>query len=394
MTENLKFAVVGVGIMGSSHVRDLSQSEDIALAAICDIDPQRAQAAAAPHGVPAYTDYKEMIAKEKLDGIIIATPHYFHTPIAIYAMQHGVNVLCEKPEAVHVKDARKMNDAYAEAKKKYPNLIFAIMFQNRTFGMYAKLKEMITSGELGKLVRVSWIITTWFRNQSYYDNGGWRATWSGEGGGVLLNQCPHNLDLYQWLVGLPNKVTGYAAIGKYHNIEVEDEVTAFFQHENGMVGHFITTTAESPGSNRLEIVAENGKVVMEDEKIFFTRNQMSMFEHLRTSPDLFAKVPNETVEVPFDHSRELGRHIIVTEAFAAAIRDPKSPLIAAGPEGIRGLSIGNAIMLSSWLGRPVDLPLDEDLYEAKLMELVANSRFQKTVTGSGTVVDVGASLLK
>jgi predicted dehydrogenase len=390
MTDKLKFAVIGVGIMGTSHVRDISNSENVALAAICDIDPQRAQTAAAPHGVPAYTDYREMIAKEKLDGVIIATPHYFHTPIAIHALLHGVNVLCEKPEAVHVKDAHSMNDAYEEAKQKYPNLVFAIMFQNRTVGVYQKLKEMIDAGQLGKLVRTTWLITDWFRSQAYYDNGGWRATWRGEGGGVLLNQCPHNLDLYQWLVGLPKKVTGFAAIGKYHNIEVEDEVTAFFQHENGMVGHFVTTTAESPGTNRLEIIGENGKVVVESGKILFTRNEKSMIEFLRTTPELFAKVPNQVEEIAFEKGG--GAHRQVIEQFAGAIRTPGAPLVAAGPEGIRGLSLGNAIMLSSWLGQTVDLPLDEDRYEALLKERIATSRFQKTVTGSGEVADVSASL--
>jgi predicted dehydrogenase len=284
-----------------------------------------------------------------------------------------------------------MNDAFAAAKKKYPNLIFAIMFQNRTHGVYKKLKEMIDGGQLGKLVRTTWIVTDWFRSQSYYDNGGWRATWRGEGGGVLLNQCPHNLDLYQWLVGLPNKVTGFAAIGKYHNIEVEDEVTAFFQHANGMVGHFVTTTAESPGTNRLEIIGENGKVVLEDRKILFTRNQQSMIEFLNTTPELFGKVPNEVEEVPYE-ANSGSSHGLVIETFAAAIRDPSTELIAHGTEGIRGLSLGNAIMLSSWLGKTVDLPLDEDLYEAKLTELIATSRFQKTVTGGGEIADVSASL--
>jgi predicted dehydrogenase len=333
-----------------------------------------------------------MIAKEKLDGVIIATPHYFHTPIAIHAMLHGVNVLSEKPEAVTVKDAHSMNDAYEEAKQKYPNLVFAIMFQNRTVGVYAKLKEMIDNGELGNLVRTTWLVTDWFRSQAYYDNGGWRATWRGEGGGVLLNQCPHNLDLYQWLVGLPKKVTGFAAIGKYHNIEVEDEVTAFFQHENGMVGHFVTTTAESPGTNRLEIIGEKGKVVVEGGKILFTRNEVPMLEFLRTTPELFAKVPNQTEEVPYE--RGGGTHKIVTEAFAQAIRNPGSPLVAEGPEGIRGLSLSNAIMLSSWTGQTVELPLDEDLYEKKLQALIATSRFQKTVTGTGEVADGSGSYLK
>jgi predicted dehydrogenase len=192
-------------------------------------------------------------------------------------------------------------------------------------------------------------------------------------------------------VGLPKKVTGFAAIGKYHNIEVEDEVTAFFQHENGMVGHFVTSTAESPGTNRLEIVGEKGKVVVEGGKILFTRNEMPMLEFLRTTPELFAKVPNETVEVPYEKGG--GAHILVTEAFAAAIRNPGSALVAEGPEGIRGLAIQNAIMLSSWTGQTVELPLDEDLYEKKLQALIATSRFQKTVTGAGVVADGSGSFL-
>ena len=391
MTEKLKLAVIGVGIMGSSHVRDIANSENMTLAAICDLDPQRAKTAADAHGIPAYTDYREMIDKEKLDGVVIATPHYFHTPIAIYAMQHGVNALTEKPEAVHVKDARRMNAAFDEAKKTYPNLVFAIMFQNRTLGIYSKLKELIDSGQLGQLVRTTWIVTDWFRTQRYYDNGGWRATWSGEGGGVLLNQCPHNLDLYQWLVGMPNKVTGFAAIGKYHKIEVEDEVTAVFHHENGMVGHFLTSTAESPGTNRLEIIGEKGKLVVENSKILFTRNQSSMFEFLQNSTELFARVPNETVEIPYNEGG--GQHRIVLEAFAQAIRSG-TPLVAAGPEGIRGLTLGNSIMLSSWLGKTIDVPFDENLYEERLQELIRTSRFQKASTGPGEIADVSRSFQK
>jgi predicted dehydrogenase len=386
MTEKIKLAVIGVGIMGSSHAHDIANSENVALAAVCDIDPQRAQNAAAQYGVPGYTDYRELIRQEKLDGVLIATPHYFHTPIAIECLQQGLNVLTEKPEAVHAKDAHKMNLAYEEARKQNPNLIYAIMFQSRTYGIWLKLKEMIDGGQLGQLVRATWIVTDWFRSQRYYDNGGWRATWRGEGGGVLLNQCPHNLDLYQWLLGLPQKVTGFAAIGKHHNIEVEDEVTAFFQHENGMVGHFITTTAESPGTNRFELIGDLGKVVVENSCITFTRNEQSMFDFLRTTPDLFTRVPNQVEEVPFTHHGEAG-HRLVIENFAAAIRDPSTPLVAHGTEGIRALSLGNAIMLSSWLGHTVDLPLDEDLYEAHLQKLIESSRFQKADEGPGVLYD-------
>ena len=192
----------------------------------------------------------------------------------------GIHVLVEKPIAVHAKDARKMISAYETAKLQYPNLIFAAVFMQRTYGFWRVIKSMIDEGQLGRLVRTTWIITDWFRTQSYYDNGGWRATWKGEGGGVLLNQCPHNLDLYAWFLGMPKRVTGFASLGKHHRIEVEDEVTAFFEHENGMVGHFVTTTGESPGTNRLEIVGEQGKLIYEDQKLTFYRNQHSMFEQI------------------------------------------------------------------------------------------------------------------
>ena len=164
------------------------------------------------------------------------------------------------------------------------------MFQQRTHGFWRKIKEMIDQGQLGKLVRATWIITDWFRSQTYYNNGGWRATWKGEGGGVLLNQCPHNLDLYQWFFGMPQRVAGFASIGKYHHIEVEDEVTGFFEHANGMVGHFITTTAESPGTNRLEIVGELGKLVFEEGKLSFSKNQSSMFDFIKESPTAWDRV--------------------------------------------------------------------------------------------------------
>ena len=185
--------------------------------------------------------------------ILIATPHYDHTPITIAALQKGIHVLVEKPIAVQVKDSNKMIAAYEAAKKQYPNLIFSAVFMQRTYGHWGKIKAIIDGGDLGRLMRITWIVTDWFRTQKYYDMGSWRATWEGEGGGVLLNQAMHHLDLYQWFVGVPKRVTGFVGLGKYHHIEVEDEVTAYFEYENGMVGHFITSTAETPGTNRLEI---------------------------------------------------------------------------------------------------------------------------------------------
>jgi predicted dehydrogenase len=377
----VRIGVIGVGTMGSCHARDLQQTPNAELAAVCDIDPQRADLIGSLYEAPVFYDYQDMLAKTSLDAVIIATPHYFHTSISIDCLGRGMHVLCEKPLAVHVKDGKKMIAAYEAAKVKKPDLIFGIMFQQRTLGFWRKIKEMLEAGRLGKLVRATWIITDWYRTQTYYNNGGWRATWKGEGGGVLLNQCPHNLDLYQWFFGMPKRVAGFASIGKYHQIEVEDEVTGYFEHENGMVGHFITTTAESPGTNRLEIVGELGKLVFEEGKLTFFQNESSMFEFIKTSPAAWDRVEYQTQEVPYEDSSEAG-HILVTTAFADAILTGK-PLIAQAVEGIRSLTLGNAIMLSSFQRQPVAIPIDEEAYEAKLLELIRASTFQKEVKIGG-----------
>ncbi len=371
MSKAVKIAVIGAGIMGTAHFHDIATLENTSLAAVCDVNRAAADKFADQMHVPAYYDFKALLEREPLDAILISTPHYDHTPISIAALQKGIHVLVEKPIAVHVKDARKMIAAHETAKQSNPNLVFAAMFMQRTYGHWRKIKAMIDGGELGKLVRTTWLITDWFRTQSYYNNGGWRATWKGEGGGVLLNQCPHNLDLYQWFVGMPKRITGFASLGKYHRIEVEDEVTAYFEHENGMVGHFITTTAESPGTNRLEIVGENGKLVYENGKLTFFRNQRSMFDQIAHAAGGFDKVEFVQEDVPFEPSSGPG-HRTVIENFANAILQGEK-LIAPAEEGINSVMLANTILMSSFEGRAVHLPLNENAYEQKLQALIASS---------------------
>ena len=375
--EKVKLAVIGVGAMGRLHARDIARLANAELVAICDLVPERVELIAKECSCKTFTDYGKMLDMIDVDGVIVAVPHYDHTPISIECIRRGLHVLTEKPIAAHVADGQKMIAAYQEALGQHPNLQFAIMFQMRTYGHWSKVKELIEQGELGRLVRATWIITDWFRTQSYYDNGDWRATWAGEGGGVLLNQCPHNLDLLQWFVGMPNQVTAFAKLGKYHNIEVEDEVTAFMQYENGMVAHFITTTAESPGSNRLEIVGEGGKLVVENGCVTFWRNRSSMFEQIQKSPDPFEPVETWKIDVPFKHHGKWG-HDIIIENFANAILKGEA-LIAPAVEGIHQIHLGNAMMLSSFIGQPVNLPMDAEQYAAELVKRAHNSRFQKTV---------------
>lgn len=385
----VRIGIVGLGNMGSSHARDCSESEVVELAAVCDVDENRAKGIAEQYGVPAYADASTMMRDADLEAIIIATPHYDHTPLALQSFDHGLHVLCEKPVGVHVKDVRKMIAAYEAARAKKPEILFAAMFQQRTFHSWRTIKQMIDNGTLGRLVRATWIITTWFRTQYYYDTGSWRATWSGEGGGVLLNQCPHNLDLYQWFFGMPTSISGTAAIGKYHRIEVEDEVTAVFQHENGMVGHFITTTAESPGTNRLEIVGENGRLVFDSGRLTFDRNETSMLEYSNTVEQSFARVPSSTEEIELEPDQP-GPHRVVTEAFARAIREG-SPLVAEAPEGLGSVELANGILMSHFTGSRVALPLDGDAYEKLLNDLIANSTFEKGEARASAADDFGNS---
>ena len=261
--KQVKIAVVGVGNMGSQHAQHIIDLPNTALAAICDRNPARLEALDLPPALPRFTDYQTMLDAVELDAALIATPHYDHPDMCLAAFERGLHVLVEKPLAVHVQEAMRAIAGYQRAKRDRPDLVFAAMFNQRTFGHWRAIKALIDGGELGRLMRCTWIITDWFRTQHYYNSGDWRATWDGEGGGVLLNQCPHNLDLYQWLVGMPARLHGFAQFGKHHNIEVEDEVTAYFEHADGAVGHFITCTGESPGANRLEIVGELGTLVYE-----------------------------------------------------------------------------------------------------------------------------------
>jgi len=371
----VKLAVIGTGSMGCIHAREVQDLAHTKLVAVCDSNQETADETAAQFEVDVYYDYHDLLNEADIDGVIIATPHYDHPPISIDSFQKGLHVLVEKPIAVQVKDGRRMIDAYHSTEATHPGLVFAAVFMQRTYGYYRKIKELIDSGELGKLVRATWIITDWFRTQIYYDSGGWRATWVEEGGGVLLNQCPHNLDLFQWLVGMPDRVTGFAGIGKYHNIEVEDEVTAFFEYDQGLIGHFIASTAESPGTNRLEIVGELGKLLLEDGKLTFHRNRQSMFTFIEEAPGGFDKVETWKIEVPFTHHGRPGyKHII--ENFANAILYGE-PLIAPAVEGINSVMLANAILLSSFLNKTVTLPIDEDAYEQKLRELIKTSQLPK-----------------
>jgi predicted dehydrogenase len=372
----VRLGIIGIGNMGSGHCRTLLRGEvpEIELTAVADIREARRQWAKEnlPKEVAVFSSAEELISSGACDAILIVTPHYEHPRLAILGLQNGLHVLSEKPIGVYTKQVREL---IKEAEKS--DRVFAVMFNQRTNHVYRKMHELVHSKKYGQIKRVNWIITDWYRTQAYYNSGDWRATWEGEGGGVLLNQCPHNLDLLQWVCGMPSKVQAFCHNGKWHDIEVEDDVTAYLEYPNGATGVFVTTTGDAPGTNRFEITLERAKLVCENEKLMMYELEISEREHCFTAVEGFAQPKGSWVEL--DTDGENPQHAGVLRAFAGRILHG-TPLIAEGAEGINGLTLSNAMHLSSWLKAPVELPIDEDLFLNKLNELRASSKRKATVT--------------
>ena len=383
----VKFGIIGIGNMGTGHTVSISQLSNAKLTAVCDINP-KAFDRMRPEirkDVKCFTDAETFFKEADIDAVIIAVPHYSHPDLAIMAMQHGKHLIVEKPIAVHKKEAERM---IAEAAK-HPELKKSLMFNQRTLPAHKKIKQLIDQGELGKINRINWVITDWFRSQKYYDSGDWRASWRGEGGGVLLNQCPHQLDLWQWFFGLPKTVRGVVKFGKYHDIEVEDEVNVYMEYENGTVGNFIASTGEMPGPNRLEVVAERGKLTYERGELLFIRNEIETSDFIKNTDKTFGISDNWKCEIPY--YGDINQHRNVIENVANAILKG-TPLIAPMEEGIRGLELGNSMLLAGLKDKVVTLPMDSDEYAAELEKLVATSRYQKkTVAAAASAEDMSKS---
>ncbi|EKJ8218160.1 Gfo/Idh/MocA family oxidoreductase [Citrobacter sedlakii] len=382
--KKVRFGIIGVGNIGTVHARYLlaGKVEEACLTAVCDNNPDKHAAIRRLTGesVALFSDAREMLESGLIDAVIVATPHYDHPALSIMAMRRGIHTLCEKPAGVYTAQVEEMNACAREC-----DVVFSMMYNQRPNPLYQKVKDLIDSGELGELRRSNWIITNWYRSQSYYNSGGWRATWKGEGGGVLLNQDPHQLDLWKWLVGMPVRMRAFCQFGKHRQIEVENEVTAYAEYANGATGVFITTTAEAPGTNRLEIAGDRGKVVVEEGRLRFWRLRESETEFNARWQNGFGEP--ECWEVTIPTAAECSEHDVITRNFTAAILHGE-PLIAPGLEGIRGLTLSNAMHLSTWIDDWVAFPFDEQRYYQLLQERIASSVEKhvasRTLDASGT----------
>ncbi len=372
----VKMGIIGYGNMGRQHAKNIFEGRvpKMEFAAICDNDPAKLEQAKRDYPtVPAFSDAEEMMKSGLCDSVLIAIPHYDHSPYAIKAFSYGLNVLTEKPAGVHTKQVLEMNEAAKKSGK-----VFGIMFNQRTNPMYQKLREMIKSGELGHIKRISWIVTDWYRPNAYHKSATWRSTWDKEGGGTLVNQNPHQLDLWQWMFGMPDTIYADCSFGKYRDIEVDDEVTAYIKYNNGTTGTYITSIAEAPGTNRLEIACDAGKIVIESGKMIFKKLKQSEPEFDKVNESPFGCPGYE--DVLMDVSGNGPQHIGILNDYAEAVLNG-TPLLAPGEEGINGVTLASAMYLSSWRGlETIDLNNfpHEEFYE-RLMEKAKNAAEKKGV---------------
>ncbi len=374
--KKIRFGLIGLGNQGSSYtfnIFDKGQIENGVITAACDINPTKIEnhkEKTTAKGVKYFTDYKKMLDSGLIDVAMVETPHYQHPEIVIECLNRGINVICEKPAGVYADQVKEMNEV---AKKK--NAVFSMMFNQRTNCVYRKMKEMIEKGDIGDIQRVTWIITDWFRTQQYYNSGSWRATWAGEGGGVLINQCPHQIDLIQWVIGMmPKTVRGFCHYGKWHDIEVEDDVTAYFEYENGATGVFITTTGEAPGTNRFEVSGTKGKLLCEGGKLYLYRNIQDSKDFALDPKNTFGNLPCKKIEVETDGKNP--QHAGIINNMANALLGLEE-LFVEGTEGINGVELMNAIEYSGWKGgEAVSVPVDGKKYLEELNKHRATSRLK------------------
>ncbi|MCH2592033.1 MAG: Gfo/Idh/MocA family oxidoreductase [Pedosphaera sp.] len=369
--DKVRIGIIGLGNIGQIHVNNLLESKVPrgVLTAVGDAFPDKLPEYEAK-GLKTFDSGEALIGSGEIDALIVATPHFQHTTLGIAALEAGLHVMVEKPISAHKADAERLIAA-ANAR---PELTFSGMFQMRVEPRYQKLRKLVRDGELGDLIRVIWIMTDWFRAEAYYQSSDWRATWKGEGGGVLLNQCLHQLDALQWIVGMPSKVQSHVGIGRHHDIEVEDDVTCYMEYANGANGAFITSTGETPGSNRFEIAGTKGRALLENDRLIVTRNEVASDEWSRTSKIGF-KQPESTVEeIPIPGADNAHAQLIAN--FVNAILDGEA-LIAPGASGIGSVELANVMVYSGLLGQAVDLPMDSAAWESKLNELIASSTHEK-----------------
>ena len=376
----VRLGIIGVGNIGLQHANNIL-SGVIQGGIITAVSARGSCSLAEQFNIPQYSNYKELIDKQVCDAVIVATPTCSHLEIGCYALSRGLHVLMEKPIGLSVAEGEAMLALVQ------PKQVFGLMLNQRADPVFVAMKKKMDENLLGALQRINWTMTNWFRPEIYFQTSNWRATWAGEGGGLLVNQCIHNFDILQWICGMPRSIQGFCGFGKYHNIEVEDEATAFFEYENGATGSFMGSTGEAPGVNRFDIIGDRGMLSYDGEKLLHFENRPSTSQFSQTTSEMFGQPDVYITDLSVSSS--VNQHAIIVQNFINAI-SLNEGLIAPAEEGLKALAIANAILLSAWDGEQIQMPLDSARFHKALNEHRDKSRL-RTASEADINIDMGAS---
>ena len=377
--DKVRLGVIGLGNIAQQHIENIrsGQVERCELSAICS--RQSSQVAAelvADSGCEHFSDFKALIDSGRVDAVLIATPTFSHVEIAHYALSKNIHVMLEKPIALSSCEGEALVNAASK------NTKFALMLNQRADPTYRKMKEIVDSGVLGKIQRTQWTMTNWFRPEIYFQVSDWRATFKGEGGGLLVNQCIHNLDVFQWICGMPSSLQAFCEFGKYHEIEVEDEATAFLRYPNQATGVFIASTGEAPGVNRFDIIGDKGSLHFDKGQLLQSINQQGTAEYSRSTDNMFGMPESVRQEIVI--TEQVNQHAVIMNDFVSAILED-TPLMVNAEMGLASLDIANAMLMSTWQHAAISFPLDRQAYQRLLDQKVAKSALRKKTTRTAKI---------
>lgn len=378
--KKIRIGIIGFGKHGSHYVRRYLETDickEVELTAIAENNSVRLDWAKKHlENVAFFDDAIKMLDSGLIDACQIVVPHPDHYFYIKECFKRGIHVLCEKPLCVYADEARSIIE---EHQKHYSDLVFGVMLNQRQNPLFRKLKELLDNKTYGTILRADWTITNWYRNQVYFDESYWHATWIGEAGGLMMNQAIHQLDLWQWLFGLPDRVYAKLGYGKGHDIETDDEASIFFEYNDGVVGTFTASTNDFSGSNCLKIRTDQALLIIENKKITVKEIKRESASAMHNYQLMYEKPALIETEIKIEGTDP--KHEGVVNEFTSAIIN-KTPLETDGAQGLNSIILANAIYLSSFLNKEIEIPCDEKLYREEFSKRIANSHYRSAAMDS------------
>jgi len=364
----IRIGIAGIGFIAEEYIKLITAGriQNAEVRALSSRNRSHMEAVKEKYQLDAvlFTDYEAMLSSGLIDAVMICTPHFHHPGMAIKAIRRGIHTMIEKPVGIFPEELREL----AESLQTHPDVKAGVLYCRRTNPIYQQIKDFLDSGELGQLKRVTWIITnaSVYRTQAYYNSATWRGTYVGEGGGLLLNQVSHHIDMLVWLLGLPKAIQANCYSAVERNIEVENEVSITMEYPGQAIGQFISSTREFPGTNRLEISCSKAQLILENEKDLTVRKLgVEETEFNRTTNIPFAFIPYEEEIHNFEPYENPEIQARIVNNFISAVTDGK-PIACPVEDAIRSQQFIIGAYLSSWQEKKLTLPADGKAFTEEL----------------------------